>query len=263
MEYEPSSKGNKIKALKSIVNDFIDSNYIRVSDIDEKDGYKGITTKQLDRVRFVTSKLKKPNGTTTKVILTEKEISTLFDLDLKNNPTLQKTRDIFLIGCYTGLRHSDYNAIKKDNIKGDWLKIIVHKGKTGKTVNIPIRSELQFLFEKYDYKIPTMSSQKVGQYVKDVCQYAGIDENIEVISNAGGIESRTWTPKYKLISSHTARRSGLTLMYDTGIKLSDLLLISGHTTEKQLKTYIFINDEDWQNRIIESDFIKKSHLKVV
>ena len=44
--------------------------------------------------------------------------------------------------------------------------------------------------------------------------------------------------KYKLIHTHTARRTGATLMYLAGMDIYDIMKITGHSTPVMLKKYI-------------------------
>ena len=57
------------------------------------------------------------------IYLTNKELQELSQLDLKANERLEIVRDLFLIGCYTGMRYSDYTNITKDQIDEDFTKI--------------------------------------------------------------------------------------------------------------------------------------------
>ena len=45
-------------------------------------------------------------------------------------------------------------------------------------------------------------------------------------------------PKYKLTHSHTARRTGATLMYLSGMEIYDIMKVTGHSTPIMLKKYI-------------------------
>ena len=44
--------------------------------------------------------------------------------------------------------------------------------------------------------------------------------------------------KYKLIHTHTARRTGATLMYLSGMDIYDIMKITGHSSPAMLKKYI-------------------------
>jgi hypothetical protein len=68
---------------------------------------------------------------TDKIYLTETELLKIYELDLTKNKRLETVRDLFLIGCYTALRYSDYTNIKPENIyttdKGTFKKTVINE----------------------------------------------------------------------------------------------------------------------------------------
>ena len=67
-------------------------------------------------------------------------------------------RDVFLIGCYTCQRVSDYNNLNEDHFettrKGTRIiRLVQHKTKTEVTIPI-LNDNLITLFEKYNYNVP-------------------------------------------------------------------------------------------------------------
>lgn len=67
--------------------------------------------------------------------------------------------------------------------------------------------------------------------------------------NVGGVPIRY---KYELISSHSARRSGITNMVKDGILTErEMMSISGHTTEKNFNTYVRLGTREQVERIAE------------
>ena len=56
------------------------------------------------------------------------------------------------------------------------------------------------------------------------------------------IEKR-YIPKYKVVSSHTCRRSFATNLYRNGYSLAEIMPMTGHSTESQLREYIGIDGE--------------------
>jgi len=75
------------------------------------------------------------------IYLSEEELKRIIDLDLSNNEILEHIRDLFIVGCYTGLRFSDFTQIKKENIMdGRYLKIKTIK--TDEWVTIPLFDEV-------------------------------------------------------------------------------------------------------------------------
>ena len=70
------------------------------------------------------------------IYLTEAEIKQLQELDLSGNLRLDCIRDLFLVGCFTGLRFSDLSTLSPSQISGDMITIT--QIKTGKPVVIPV-----------------------------------------------------------------------------------------------------------------------------
>lgn len=157
----------------------------------------------------------KPSAPTFGVFLSEEEIRKIYDLPLTgNDKKYDKYRDMFLIGCYTGLRISDYTKLKKEYFKvtdaGNQVIDIITQ-KTGKTISLPILyKELNTIIEKYNYEFPKVSAQKLNDNIKIIARMAGITEKITFQSYKGGKAVKESVEKYNLISSHTGRRSVVT-----------------------------------------------------
>src|SRR5690606_13258409 len=79
-------------------------------------------------------------------------LDVLAGLDLSQRPYLDKARDLFLIGAYTGLRFSDFTSITPENIQGDYIKIKTRK--TGERVTIPITANLRAILDKHNGGTP-------------------------------------------------------------------------------------------------------------
>ncbi len=189
------------------------------------------------------------------IYLTAEEISRFADADLSGLSRGHETaRDIFLIGCYTGQRVSDYANIKRDQIwtgeDGRTYISIVQK-KTGKRVVVHAGPELCALLEKYGNILPTLPDQVINRYIKEIAKRAGIDEMIEQVSTKGGKAHKVKRPKYELLTSHCARRSFATLAYLGGWDSVDIMSYTGHSSEKMLLKYIKSTPEDNARRIAE------------
>ena len=74
--------------------------------------------------------------------------------------------------------------------------------------------------------------------MKDICRLAGLDEIIEIQTTKGGKAIKELKRKWELVQSHTARRTGATLMYLAGMDYYDIMRITGHTSPTMLKKYI-------------------------
>lgn len=172
-------------------------------------------------------------------------------------------RDIFMVGVYTAQRVSDYNNIKKEDFTTVKKKIIVEvpdpqnpwtvidqieqkevtylnvrQQKTGAKVTIPCKTELKKILERYDYQLPHLADQVINRNIKKVAEMAGLNELVEIETTKGGTPKKEKIEKYKLIHTHTARRTGATLMYLAGIDIYDIMKVTGHASPKMLKKYI-------------------------
>lgn len=169
----------------------------------------------------------------------------------------EQIKDLFVVGCLTGLRYSDYSTLSQLNFQGDF--IIKKTKKTGKIVTIPIHDLVREIIEKYNGNINfNFSVQYFNRAIKQICKKIGFTENITFNETIGGNPVITTKPKYELISSHTARRSAATNMYLTGrMKTFEIMSITGHTTEKSFFRYIRITAEDKAKQIANDNFFRK------
>lgn len=198
------------------------------------------------------------------IYLTIDDLNKIRAVDLSDKPQgYTIARDLFMIGVWTAQRVSDYNNIHKENIKvhnkrtiedipdpdnpGKTKAVIVEKEttvinlqqrKTGAKVAIPCSTELKNILEKYDYEMPHLADQNINDYMKDIAEWAGLTEKVMIESIQGGKKNVEWIPKYKLVHTHTARRTGATLMYLYGMDIYDIMKITGHSTPQTLKRYI-------------------------
>ena len=180
------------------------------------------------------------------IYLTESEIKAIAEVDLKGDKQKSIARDIFLVGCYTAQRFSDYSTINEGNIRtleSGQRVIDLKQQKTGNKVIIPIRAELQAILDKYDNRLPKAYEQKVNKYIKEIAREAGIVDMVEVSYVESGEKKSHLVEKCELVKTHTARRSGATNMYLAGIPTIAIMKITGHKTEKEFMKYIKITEE--------------------
>jgi integrase len=260
-EYTPNTKGKMIKMLKCIIHDFIELEYETIYKA-KKTGIETVLSeidllyieKQLDRII-------KPNSKPVNIALDENELQSIYELDLSNKPHLDRARDIFLAGCYTGLRFSDYNRIRPEHINKQYIQIIPIKTKD--TVNIPLRPELSKILTKWNYNIPEMTSQELGRYIKEIGNMAGMNQNIEITEFLKNKKEITIKQKHKMITSHTARRSFATNMYYDGMNPIDIMKITGHKKLDTFQKYIVHDPNRELMRQEKNKVNSERYLKVV
>lgn len=155
----------------------------------------------------------------------------------------ERVRDLFIVGCMTGLRYSDYSTLTSDNFDGDFIVKITQKTKA--KVMVPLSKYVREIYNKYDGSISRgLSTQHFNRYIKQVCRKVGLDDEVKRNSTRGGRIVIETLKKWELVSSHTARRSAATNMYLSGYKPHVIMAITGHTTERSFFKYIKITQED-------------------
>jgi integrase len=192
---------------------------------------------------YTKKSFKKPNEESFSIYLNESELSLLYNksgLPLY----LERVRDLFLIGCYTGLRFSDLTQLKKENITAE-NTINITTQKTNQKVVVPIHPVVKEIFKKYDYKLPKMpSNQKFNEYLKEVAKLAGLKEPVTIESTKGSFRVSETTEKYNLVTSHTARRSFATNAFLSDMPSISIMKITGHKTESAFMKYIKMSAKD-------------------
>jgi len=181
------------------------------------------------------------------VFLTEERIDILYNMDLSSNPAWEKVRDVFVVGCLTGQRVSDYKRINSNMIVrlSNGLEYIeLKQEKTDKTVYIPLDWRIKAILDKYEGVLPKVYDQKINDYIKKVCEKAKFTELVQITQNKAGIEATLSKRFCDMVKTHTARRSLCTNMQQAGCKLSEIIAISGHESEEQLKTYLKLTNKE-------------------
>ncbi|MGO3708263.1 tyrosine-type recombinase/integrase [Mesonia hippocampi] len=195
---------------------------------------------------FLKKKFKSIKEEVNNIYLTEEEIQKMLDLDLSQNQKLQQIRDLFVVGCYTGLRFSDLSRIKKEYINGDFLTIKTIK--TNETIEVPLFDVVKDIMKKYshhDNNLPkSFENQTMNKYLKTIGRLAKIDDSFVRRRNKGKSRVEETYKKYQLISTHTARRSFATNMVKRGINSHIIMKITGHRTEKSFSSYIKITQRE-------------------
>lgn len=243
-KYSPNTAGRHIKNLKTLM---------RAS---RNEGLHNNT--ETEREGFKVIKIPVQN-----IYLTETEIRALFDKELKGADELY--RDVFLIGCYTAQRFSDYSRIRPEMIRAlpnNKKAIELIQKKTGAKVVVPIRPELDHLLKKYDYNLPKVWEQKLNDRIKNIAREVEITDPIPLEQYRGGLSIKSTVSKCDLIKTHTARRSGCTNMFKAGIPSIEIMKLSGHKTEREFLKYILIDEEETAERLSSHAYFNNPVMKV-
>ncbi|SDL14705.1 Site-specific recombinase XerD [Catalinimonas alkaloidigena] len=221
--------GNQIKQLKVFLNYLLEHGYA---------------------VNPAFQRFKKPSADTEVVFLTEAELTLLYQTDFSDQPRLEHVRDLFVFQCETGLRYSDLENLKPENIQYDphgvCLALRLTAIKTRGRVLIPLQSfpRAVEILRKYEGHLPPrISNQKMNDYLKELAQRIGLLTPIQLVHFSGNQRKEQTVPKWQLISTHTARRTFVTLALARGIRPEVIMQMTGHKDIKTLMRYVKITED--------------------
>jgi integrase len=236
--------GKDIKTIKTILNEATE---------------RGINT----NLQFKSRKFSTTSEKTDSIYLNESELKEIENLDLSKNQRLDVVRDLFLVGCYTGLRFSDFSILKPEQLKNGFIEI-KEQTKTGNPVVIPIHQVVKRIIQKYNGGLPrAMTNQKFNHYLKEIgVMVQSLHTSFETTITKGGVKVVKQLNKCELLTTHTARRSFATNEYLNGTPTITIMAITGHRTEKAFLQYIKLNPTD-HAQIMKLHWDKRNNLKVI
>ena len=127
---------------------------------------------------------------------------------------LEEVRDVFVFQCYTGISHSDLTALTFDDSKETITGV---RNKTGRLYMVPILPKAREILEKYSYKLPLASNQKMNQYLKEIAVVLGIDQHL---------------------TTHLARHTfATTVLLENRIPLEVVAKMLGHNSVRSTEVY--------------------------
>lgn len=184
---------------------------------------------------------KKKKVITNQIALKKEDLQRLLLFEFKTKK-LEEVRDIFVFSCVTGMRFGELKLISRMNVVDDTLFLKEEKGSEKETREIPLNDVASYILRKYDYRLPLRANQKHNEYIKEVFEVAGYTDNVEKTTTRGKEVIREVMPYFERISTHTARRTFITMMKNKGKSDKLISKITGHRDMKTLNSYYQIDD---------------------
>lgn len=187
-----------------------------------------------------------------KIALSADEISRIsyFDIQLfyadrrsDFRETMECVRDMFVLSCNLGQRHSDMVRISPACFDRNIFKIVQQKTGNLAVVNIDkyaVDAKTTYrILERYGYTAPYKCDiGNYNDYLHTLLRDVGLDEIIRVEEKRGDRMVVENIPKWKMVASHTARRSFITINVLRGKNIHDVKRCSGHSDLRCLEHYV-------------------------
>jgi site-specific recombinase XerD len=206
--------------------------------------HKKIPTAKLVELEFDTRREE-----TDSIYLTENEILELLGIKDFDDPLHEQVRDVFVVGCFTAMRFSDYSTIDPSAIRNNRLEFV--QKKTGGKVTIPIHPVVNAILKKYDNALPKVpKNNEFNRIIKLVgeklpCLHVPFTKQVTY-----GRELKELVDmKFNYLQTHTARRSFCSNEYLKGTDPLIIMSISGHRSHKSFMRYIKVSGDQFADKL--------------
>ena len=212
-----------------------------------------------DVPEFKVQKIKQLNKT--HATLTREEVERIEALEVSDS--LQKVKDLFLWCVYTSMRFGDTQAIRDENIVyvGGVLSLAYYPQKTKREeIVFHVDEKMQAILDRYESgytPLPRIGINRYDQLLKTLASAAGIDSPVQTEKMVGNKITTETKKKYELISSHTARRTAVTIWAEMGHSFEWMMQRTGHSNFNMIKQYISQTREAKVRRDLEGGKVRR------
>jgi len=175
------------------------------------------------------------------VTLTRDEIKKLEELKI-DDPYWQRIIDVFICNCFMSLRFGDLQTFDKGKFlldeDGDYF-YQKRNEKTNQTINVVITPTALRILQKYNFKLPTYTNQYFNRTLFEIFEhYKLFSEKVQKQEIRNGEVVVKYFKKRELITSHTCRRTYITICADKKVGIPAIQSATGHTQLSTLSKYI-------------------------
>lgn len=177
------------------------------------------------------------------------DFTTVENIDAENAKALERVRDVFCFCCFTSLRYSDVENLKRSDIKNGEMNITTIK--TDDTLTIELNDYSGAILAKYagevypDNKaLPVISNQRMNDHLKELGEICGLDTPITITYYKGAKRFDEVYPKYALLTTHCGRRTFICNALMLGIAPNTVMKWTGHSDYKSMQPYIDVADAE-------------------
>lgn len=196
-----------------------------------------------------------PKGHSLLISLTPDDVSRIAHFDIntihrnaQHLRTLERVRDQFVLQCNLGQRYSDISRLQPMHFNGNTFSIVQQKTGNKAVVNIDEfaldKKTVYALLKKYHYRSPyPRDISNFNHYLHELMQYVGFTEVLTYEEKRSGKIIQHHKAKWQLITSHTARRTFVTINILRNKNIMKLKKCTGHTTTELFEKY-YREEED-------------------
>ncbi len=192
----------------------------------------------------------------TPYFITVEERNKVADLDLSDNPHLEKFRDMFIFQCMIGCRFGDLLRLTPANVIDGVLEYIPHKTihRVAKVVRVPLNDKCMAIYDRYKDR-PTKSLFPIypinlyNDAIRECLTKAGVTRVVTTINSQTRKEEQHHINE--IASSHMARRTFIGNLYKQVKDPNLIASMSGHVTGSKAFARYRTIDDDMKKKLID------------
>jgi integrase len=179
------------------------------------------------------------------IALTTEELKAMMALTLTDF-YLSVARDAFLFGCFTGLRFSDIQKLRKEDVEAEHINVAVQKTKN--YLKVPLSVQAKAILDKYKdtpvtAAIPVYTGQKVNNNLKKIGEQAKLNRLVTTMKYRGSILLKQTCPLHEILHFHCSRRTFISYMFEQGVPSEIIMKLSNHKTHRNFAKYNSIQEK--------------------
>lgn len=178
------------------------------------------------------------------------EVKQLMNVQLDSSVE-ERSRDLLLFACFTGMRYSDIKVLKAADIKEhrfDGTQEVYHAAhirqvKTSQETIVPLLPEALALIKKYegscrDFALPQLCLYTVNTVLKKVGEKAGLKALQKIEHFRGSIRETSYVEKWRVLTTHIGRRTFVTIAASKGMPINIVASITGQNPTTTMRHYM-------------------------
>jgi integrase len=183
------------------------------------------------------------------IALTKSELQSIIELHLE--PGQQAVIDCWIFEILTGLRFHDLATLHEAEFHNDYFT--KRSKKTGVTIRVALNPVTKAILEKYNNVLPVPKIAKYNRLIRSILKKNNImtnaNEMVTITKVVAGVDQQEKKLRADCCTSHTARRTFVTLALSAGNTLNSIMSSTGHTTLSSLSKYIVKNEPKFKDFI--------------
>ena len=199
--------------------------------------------KDVEKAQFIfDARISSNNRNRTIIRLYKDEVRDLYNMRLANE-NYNCVRDYFIFLCLTGIRFGDFTNINEENFvigRDGVVTLSLYTQKTNIRIEVKLTKQAKEIAERYNYKFDGYTNQGFNRAIKELFKDEGLFED-EIVTYREVLHKKPHpikTPRREKITAHTARRTFISMMIESGVQPIHVMHMVGHTKLSTLQIYI-------------------------